>query len=72
VKAAFTLALAAGVTSATSLRRSTADATQSAKLGVRDSSFLEALTSKYNCRDASASLEQTLSSVRAKNVQEET
>lgn len=72
MKAAFTLALAAGVTSATSLRRSTADATQSAKLGVRDSSFLEALTSKYNCRDASASLEQTLSSVRAKNVQEET
>ena len=66
-----TIAMAVGVISASNLRRGTDDVFQTTKLGMRDSSFLEALATKYNCREAGASLEQTIASVRAKNEQEE-
>jgi len=67
MKSAITIALVAGTASATSLRSDRSFDIST----VHSTSFIEALASKYNCREAGATLEETLTKVKAKNAGEQ-
>ena len=65
MKAAFTIALSVGVATAVQIRNE--DSQAATQLDVSDTSFIEALASKYDCREAGTSLEETLKKIKAKN-----
>jgi len=62
MKSAITIALVAGTASATSLRSDRSFDIST----VHSTSFIEALASKYNCREAGATLEETLTKSKPK------
>jgi hypothetical protein len=68
MKAAFIIALSVGAASGTQIRSE--DSKVATQLDVSDNSFIEALASKYDCREAGTSLEDTIKKVKVKNAQE--
>lgn len=71
MKSAFAIALAVGTTNAASLRERQTKAPAKA-VSVHDSSFVEALASRYDCRVAGATLEETIKKVKQANAVERT
>jgi hypothetical protein len=70
MKTAFTIALTIGTTNA--ITRLRAKESVAAKIDHKDNMFIEALASKYNCREAGATLDETIAKVKVKNAAETT